>query len=126
MKGISLAVEFPGPSDPDPVIWFLPQNLLAVFLIGLEIWVAMYVLSRKRRQNQFAAVLILSSGFLGYRLAKWLYFRDSSCECLGSIFEAWGNGYLDLVALLIALSFFGGSLFGLLVMGKPENERLAV
>lgn len=106
LKGVALVVEFPGSRDRDPIIWFLPSNLLSVFLIGLEIWVAVFALSSPRWQSRYSALLMLSSGFLGYRFAKWYYFRDSSCDCLGSVFARWGDGSLEFVALGSALLLF--------------------
>ena len=114
MKAMALVLDYPGPSDPDPVIWFLPKNILSVGVIGLESWVAVYVLSWRRLENQYAAVLLLSSAFLGYRLTKWLYFRDSICECLGSIFASLGYGFLDYFAFAMAVALFSGSLIGIL------------
>lgn len=115
MKAFDLALSFPGTSSRDPILWFLPINVLQVFLIGLELWVATFVMSDRIREQRYLALLFLSSGFLGYRASKWYSFRDSSCDCLGSVFARWGGERFESLPLVIAVFLFTvsfGVLFG--------------
>jgi len=47
MKAGALIWNFPGPSAPDKVLWFLPSNVLTVLVIGLEGWVVSLLLNKE-------------------------------------------------------------------------------
>lgn len=75
---------FPDSSEPDEVFWFLPSNVLTVFVIGLEVWMVSLLLSREWTLHQkLMALLLLSSCFLGYRGVGWFYFGVVDCGCFG-------------------------------------------
>ena len=128
MKALNLMRNFPGSSELDNVIWFLPSNVLAVFMIGLEVWIVTFLLSKQwRLYTKFAALLIVSSCFLGYRGINWIHFGMLDCGCFGipkenAILYAFFNvfGFLG-----ISIVFLGSILSLIVYSSRPSSEDLS-
>jgi hypothetical protein len=110
-------------TDSDPVLWSLPTANLAVMVAALESLTALVLIRASLSTSiKLFLILLLASGFLAYRVTRFLVFGTVNCGCFGSLnrdVPLW-SWTLDFVAAAALFLLLAGSIAGIFAMTKRD------